>query len=240
MAMGVPGMTTAQVVRKRLYLFVGVAMTATAITMAFFGMRAVMAVGGTCASGGPYQVAQECPDNAWLVVAAFPIGFIGIGLAALGRLPGGASLTLLAWPALFLSLGWNFLEFGVNPPPPAEGLVWGWLICGVMFVAMGGGPLVYVISNRRQFFWGEGDDGDRGTSPVSSTDDLVAAMTDLVQQLEQAPGAAPVAPPTPSDGPRPADDLTSSLERLAALHAGGQLSDAEYTAAKLRLLGGDV
>ena len=23
---------------------------------------------------------------------------------------------MLAWPALFLSLGWNFLEYGVNPP----------------------------------------------------------------------------------------------------------------------------
>jgi hypothetical protein len=50
-----------------------------------------------------------------------------------------AALPLLAWPALFLSLGWNFLEFGVQPP--GGGLAWGWLVPGVMFVLMGGGPL---------------------------------------------------------------------------------------------------
>lgn len=244
MAMGVPGMTAGQVVRKRVLLFVGVAMTAAAITMAFFGMRAVMAVGGSCASGGPYQVAQPCPDNAWLLFAAFPLGLLGTGLAALGRLPGGASLTLLAWPGLFLSLGWNFLEFGVDPPPPAQGLVWGWLICGVVFVVMGGAPLVYVISNRRQFFWGTDrpDLGD-GPSPEVATAELMATLLDLSRQLggdAPAPTGPPIrSSPPPDTGIGPEDDLTSSLERLAALHSGGHLSDGEYRAAKARLLEGD-
>ena len=45
----------------------------------------------------------------------------------------------LAWPGLFLSLGWNFLEFAFLPQ---GGLAWGWLICGVVFVLMGGLPLL--------------------------------------------------------------------------------------------------
>ena len=48
---------------------------------------------------------------------------------------------LLAWPALFLSLGWNFLEFGFDPPGEDDGLVWGWIVCGVVFWLMGGLPL---------------------------------------------------------------------------------------------------
>lgn len=48
-------------------------------------------------------------------------------------------LVALAWPALFLSLAWNFLEYALQPPE-GEGIVWGWLIPGVLFVLMGGVP----------------------------------------------------------------------------------------------------
>lgn len=55
------------------------------------------------------------------------------------------SFLAFAWPALFLSLGWNFLEFGLNPPGPESGLVWGWLICAIVFGLMGGLPLLATI-----------------------------------------------------------------------------------------------
>jgi hypothetical protein len=46
---------------------------------------------------------------------------------------------LLGLPAigglLFLALGWNFIEFGLDPPG-GEGTVWGWLIPGVLFWVM--------------------------------------------------------------------------------------------------------
>ena len=32
-----------------------------------------------------------------------------------------AALAAFAWPALFLSLGWNFFEFGFNPPGDVGG-----------------------------------------------------------------------------------------------------------------------
>jgi hypothetical protein len=35
-----------------------------------------------------------------------------------------AGLVALAWPALFLSLGWDFLEYGVRNPF-GDGVEWG-------------------------------------------------------------------------------------------------------------------
>jgi hypothetical protein len=63
-----------------------------------------------------------------------------------GLLRSPTANTLLAWPALFLSLGWNFLEYGVDPPDGSANVVWGWLFCGVLFVLMGGLPLLFGIS----------------------------------------------------------------------------------------------
>ena len=51
------------------------------------------------------------------------------------------------WPALFLSLGWNFLEYALHPPATTA-LVWGWLIPGVLFVLMGAGPLLAALPGR--------------------------------------------------------------------------------------------
>lgn len=53
-------------------------------------------------------------------------------------------------------------------------------------------------------------------------------------QFLPVPEAAPVAAPVAA---APAEDLLSKLERLAALHASGALSDAEFTAVKASLIG---
>ena len=128
----------------------GVAITLAGVTIGmtwlYLGMRAVMEIGGACAEGGPFVPVRPCPDG----VPALMIGGIWGGIAFLGaylwqthkhQVP---SLVGFAWPALFLSLGWNFLEFGVNPPDDS-GLVWGWLVCAVVFILMGGLPLLLVI-----------------------------------------------------------------------------------------------
>ena len=101
-----------------------------------------MDLGGFCASGGPYEIAVECPDA---VVATTPLSIFGGFLSAGLMLWGGAalggswiSLVFLAWPALFLTLGWNFLAYGFFPPE--GGWVWSWIVCGVLFVLMGGVP----------------------------------------------------------------------------------------------------
>lgn len=75
------------------------------------------------------------------------------------------SVLALAWPATFLSLGWNFLEFAFTATK-GHGLVWGWLVCGVVFVLMGGLPLVYVIQGTANALSGK----ERTFSFVGSED----------------------------------------------------------------------
>jgi hypothetical protein len=122
---------------------VGALGLATSIAVMWRSMRAVMDLGGTCASGGPYAVAAQCPNGAIeLLSAAFPAVFVFGGLLAWGASEmcrRGAMVVVLAWPGLFLSLGWNFVEYGVNDRP-----VWGWLVCGLLFAVMGAAPLVAV------------------------------------------------------------------------------------------------
>jgi hypothetical protein len=48
---------------------------------------------------------------------------------------------------LFISLGWNFLQYGFFPPD--GGWIWSWVVCGVLFVVMGAVPLVVAIAALR-------------------------------------------------------------------------------------------
>lgn len=116
------------------------ALLAAAIAVIYVAMRAVMEVGGTCASGGPYVVEQECPGGtAALMALAFPTIFAAGGafLWFGGKLGSGVPyLAAIGWPALFLSCGWNFLEFGISPPG-GGGADAGWLVCAVVFALLG-------------------------------------------------------------------------------------------------------
>lgn len=105
----------------------------------------VMALGGSCASGGPYEIAVECPDN----VAAFaPLSIFG-GLAAVGLAIAfaqgfGTPLTTWAWPTLFVGLGSAFLLAFIF----GQDIVG--LIIGAMFLVMGLVPLVLELRGSPQ------------------------------------------------------------------------------------------
>ncbi len=143
------------------------------LTLLFLAMRGVMDLGGMVALGGPYEIARPAPDYWWI----FPVSIIGMifiiltsmGMFSMRRIaansvtlpfskqgivsPGSGGVSLVAlffWPAIFLSLGWNFCEYGFSA---GEGLVWGWIICGVVFVLMGGLPLYLVMRDlsRHEF-----------------------------------------------------------------------------------------
>ena len=103
------------------------------LTWTFFSMRAVMNVGGSCADGGPYVSAQPCPDGSYLIAIAIPVMLITAMVGSAAALSINApNLLIPMWGALFGSLGWNFLEFAFK----GSGIVWGWLVCGVMFWLM--------------------------------------------------------------------------------------------------------
>jgi hypothetical protein len=227
----------------------GVALGTLSITLIFLGMRAVMAIGGACADGGPFVPVQPCPDGvpALLTLGIFGLfGFGGLGMYA-GVKVGGpwAALPLLGWPALFLSLGWNFLEYGTT----GDVLEWGWVVPGVLFVVMGGAPLVIAWMGRSSatpvsarfglpyardthepgpsLGW---DPSHRRSTPPTSA--AAARAGDPVDATSPKPDSTPSAmAPQGSAG-----DLVDRLERLADLRRRGDLSTTEFERFKAALL----
>jgi hypothetical protein len=114
-------------------LFTCVLLLFVALVWAWLSMRAVMGVGGSCASGGPYEIATPCPDGAWLISIAIPMliitAMIGSALAIGLSAP---NLLLPMWFLLFASLGWNFLEYGIF----TGNVDVAWIVCGVVFELM--------------------------------------------------------------------------------------------------------
>jgi hypothetical protein len=206
-------------VRDSAWVFATLALVAASLTVLFLGMRSVMEIGGACAQGGPFVPVRPCPAG----VPGLMVGGIWVGLIAAGlyvwRASRARALSFVGffWPALFLSLGWNFLEFGLDSPG-ADGLVWGWIVCAVVFFLMGGAPLLVVVPwfARRL----------RGQEPE-------------VPGLRARFAARRPAAPSPGDTePSSGADLVTRLERLDALHRSGALDDREYEAAKAAVLGG--
>ena len=121
---------------------------AFAIACLYHGMRGVMRLGGMVASGGPYAIEHPAPSWVWIMPMAILFGMACFFINLFSGNSEGVNLMPLAWPGLFLSAGWNFLEFTFNPP--GGGLAWGWLICGVVFVLMGGLPLLLALKPARK------------------------------------------------------------------------------------------
>lgn len=203
---------------------IGVAGLAMCITLIFRGMRAVMDVGGACADGGPYVSAQGCPEGSTIALLVGMFGLFLFGGVAMwyGVRVGGiwGAAPLLAWSGLFLSLGWNFLDYGLFNPPEGDGPIWGWLIPGVMFIVMGAAPLVVGLSVFGSVRKGSMPGAPRGGQPAVRTFPLVPA-----------PGGGATST-TDSLGTGDTQSLLDRLERLAGLRDRGLLDAADYETAK--------
>ena len=112
-----------------------------------------MQLGGSCASGGPYDIAVQCPDN----IAAFaPLsvfgGLIAVAIAVFFAQGFGTPLTTWAWPILFIGLGSAFMMAFIFAGDPIG------LIIGSMFIIMGLVPLILEIRGSLQrIFIGQRD-----------------------------------------------------------------------------------
>jgi hypothetical protein len=193
---------------------------ACALTLVFLAMRSVMNVGGFCAEGGPYEIHQHCPQG----VPGVLIGSIWGGLILAGLYVVAAirykvpNLAFLLWPALFLSLGWNFFEYAFDPPGDTSGIVGGWLVCGILFALMGGLPLIVMVPSLwREFAHGP---QDRPGWPLGFP----------AVHAKRVAARAAGTPATPWTG------MVSELERLDELHRSGALNELEYRLAKQKLI----
>lgn len=126
-------------------------------TLLFESARMLMALGGSCASGGPYVIETPCPD----AVAAFtPLSiFGGLAAAAIGLFFArgfGTPVVIWAWPVLFVGLGVDFLLASFQAGGTAN------LVVAIVFIIMGAAPLVFVWrASARSLLLGTTDTGDR-------------------------------------------------------------------------------
>ncbi|MFC4590886.1 SHOCT domain-containing protein [Sphaerisporangium corydalis] len=238
--------TPIRLVRRSLGTVLGLGGLACCLTLLFLGSRLVMSIGGSCGSGGPYVAATPCPGGlGWIMPVSILGGLVAIAVYMASLLPVGPRIVPLAWPALFLSIGWNFAEAGLSGPR----LDVGFLICAVVFVLMGGVPLYFLLNRDalRAVFWGPAP----RPAPATPSPGNVRWTTSVVLPGDDDPprDAAPARPARPVSrfvdlSPEDAMagvgsvDLVGQLERLSVLHRTGRLDDAEYAAAKARLLNG--
>ena len=197
----------------------GIVALAASIAAAATGLYGLLLI-GTCASGGPYEIAQPCPEGTGLRVLLL-IGGIFAGLASLVvfALRGGdrepPPVGLATWVLGFGSLAAAFLYAGFGPEAGEEegwGLFSG--LMGAFFLAMAV-PAAFLMRRR----------GDRPA--------VVPGIAGLGGLTPAAGAPAPVVPT-----PAPGDSLADDLRELGELHAKGVLTEEEFSRAKGRLLGG--
>jgi hypothetical protein len=171
---------------------------------------------GTCASGGPYEVARECPDGTARVGLMIPAGLIallvGVAIyAGRGSAPGSSGsarnelIVLWLWTGIFWSIAAGcFLGVWGPDANPGPGGKLGGLIVGFLFVPMGAGGLLTLKLRGR------------GRDP---------------QQVR--PAVARLAGAASRFGGAEAVDRLDTLDRL---RRQGTLSEAEFETLKARIL----
>lgn len=131
------------IMKNAIKLFLGMGLFSFSLTINWLCMRAIMAIGGFCAEGGAYQIAVHCPDAVeWLMPVSFITLFIGGGIYFASGSKNSPNWGVFFWTALFVALGWNFLDFAMHPGAGDD--VVGWWICGVLFMIMGFAPLLII------------------------------------------------------------------------------------------------
>jgi hypothetical protein len=145
--MGMPGIRYRPPLWTMVGTFLGALGFAACLALLSSGMRAIMATGtGFVAVGGPYEIAHPAPDWVWVVPVSVLAGWaFGAVFALSAARYDRFRVTTVIWALLFLLLGFNFLYFGITP----DGIVWGWLLSGLVFVIMGAAPLTGPLWRKR-------------------------------------------------------------------------------------------
>jgi hypothetical protein len=211
--------------------FVGIGLIILCATACSYAVAELLQV-GTCASGGPYVSARQCPEGIErLIIVFFPAILLMLAGAwiysgrgrALGsdREPWGSGLLIL-WVALFLGIAFACFWAVWGPDAhPGPGAKTGGLIVGFLFVPMGLGALVPMF-----WAWRESGSSSRPVIGMPSTAPMGGPRT----AVNSAP--RPIAG-TPQSG----GDKVARLEQLERLRRDGVVTDAEFERLKTEILG---
>jgi hypothetical protein len=224
---------------------IGLGLIVAATVALAYGVYQLLQI-GTCASGGPYDIARECPGGTERLGLAIPVAVIAmlVGVAfyaARGRAPGsdrdprpGVGFVLI-WLGIFLGIAfasfWGVWGPDANPGPGGK---LGGLIVGFLFVPMGlGGAWM---------FWriGPSTSGAMKATGVGMRElwKLTrAAKSGDVGEVVAVSGGGATGPAARSRATgAPAADPVSELERLNRLRREGAISDAEFERLKRSVL----
>ena len=197
---------------------------------------------GTCASGGPYQVARECPDGTarlgFLIPVAIIVMLIGLGVYGGRGLPPGSegrgyrvNAVILLWCALFLGISfasfWGVWGPDANPGPGGKE---GGLIVAFLFLLMGGGALPFLASRQ-----------ETQLEKQAAMQRLIGKATPDRWTGPRAGGEQPrpQRPPTGFSAPATGGgDAVSQLERASRLRSDGAITEAEFEKLKAQILSG--
>ena len=112
------------------------ALMALGITLIYQSARAVLAVGGSCAEGGPYVIAVPCPGQTTLLTSVGILAYLVATVVSLfGQRGFGVPAWGYGWAGLFGFGAAAFFEAGIRED------VWSWHLCGWIFVALALGAL---------------------------------------------------------------------------------------------------
>jgi hypothetical protein len=174
---------------------------------------------GTCASGGPYVSARQCPDGTTGIFLMLTAGILGLFLAAgiyltrgappgSSRKPDNAWVVIWFWTGLFWSLAVGcFLAVWGPEASPGPGGETGGLIVGFMGLIMGAGGFLALGFRRRR----------------AGPEQVRPAFARIAQTATRFSGAS---------------DSVDRLATLDRLRQQGALTDAEFETLKSKLIKG--
>ena len=127
-----------------------VLLLAVAITWFLAGMRAQLEVGASCATGGPHVIVAPCPEHSTSLTLAGMFGAVFVALAGtVSALSVGApNLLVPYWTATSGGMAANFLVDGFSSD---SGLVWSWIVIGLLMLLMAL-PGLYVMSPWQRIY----------------------------------------------------------------------------------------
>ena len=199
---------------------IGIVVMVVGLGFFAWGLDNVLTI-GTCASGGPFEIARPCPEGAGGYVAALAAGSVA---AIVGGIVGAP---FLATPIIFTVIGVTSIQNGVRDTGSDQTFAYAF---GGGFLAFGLVMLVGAIALRRSF----------GSWRRSVSVEGLRTAARLVQS-RAAPTSAPQGPSPPASPPPPEEQpaplrILGELERLAALRRSGAITDAEYAKLKTEIL----
>ena len=200
---------------------------------------------GTCASGGAYEIARECPAGTGKWAAALPVGIItaliGLGIFAFrGDRPGGErravtgfGLGVAAFGLFFFMTGLVALyaEFG---PGHSDGPHLGGGIVAAVFIPMG----LIALGIAFWSWWADREDAAPepspgaapGSAPTGFSAEGLRKLQELQAQQRQASAAEqaqPVPTPLPTLPRRPGSATVKSFKYLGQSDATSTLVEFE-------------